>query len=43
MSECEWANIYRRCYQPVVGLRYYNGKWLYVCQLHHPAELELVS
>jgi hypothetical protein len=40
---CEWANIYRRCWWPVTGFRWYGGRWLRVCWLHHPAELELVS
>jgi hypothetical protein len=43
VNGCEWANIYRRCYWPVEGLRFYGGRWLRVCWLHRPAELVLAS
>jgi hypothetical protein len=40
---CEWQNIYRRCCWPASGFRYYSGRWLRVCWLHHPAELVLAG
>jgi hypothetical protein len=43
MDECEWENICRRCCWPVSGLRFYDGRWLRVCWLHHPADLMLAS
>lgn len=42
-DECEWRNICRRCYRPVEGFRFYDGRWLRVCWLHEPAELALAA